>query len=836
MITSSPRSYPVRAAAAACAVVLAALALGGCSKKTSSNFLPNLPPSVRLTHAPVSSTSREVYAYRMDWVGYDPDGRVDHFLYAIDPKDEDIPDTAWVSTAKNEEVIYFKAPFPDEPVPNGNAYASEFHVFAIRAVDNQGLQSTTVARAFYSYTAAPIVTIQTPSPNQDGQIVTPSVRITWGGTDPDGLTGKPTKYKFRLFSTHNPDFPAIPDFIKYATSPATKDEFRRNYAPLFDHSDHCPTCTAWDSLPPDTTDVQYTDLVPKQQYLFVITGFDDAGAYDPIWRVDKNMLLLKVSYAGTLGPVITMFNEFFNYRYPTGGSPTDPSRYVNVEVPADKLITFNWFADPPPGAAMRRYRWVMDLLELDDESTRTGPNDWYHWSAWGLTNVSATVGPFDPAVKPDHLFFVEAEDNNGLLSIGIIHFTVVRPTFQSDLLVVRDLRALAKDQFTRNGGTLLLNPPTGAWPSRAELDTFMFAHGGFPWRGYPTGAISSPGVFAGYHFDTLSTYQYITGVTPLSELGKYKHVLWWVDLSTAGLNRAPTDQVAGSSSLRFMSGPNHSSTIATYVKQGGTVWMSGGGVALATLYDWDKRGSDPSIYTAIDLELVPGRYMFDMPHWQSEIRISSALQMKANFNIVPFKSTSPSRGWRQTTNPDPDYPNYDVMKNPTATSPNGILTLDLRDPSWTSLYGDDQVPPLRSPNDWYTSVVPAEVLTQGDFIREAANPDGTGPQASTLDTLYVALGGPAGANRPVMTYYHGSENPAVGKPRSYNVFSGFPIWNFRRVQQIALVDFVLQDLWRLTRDPVSRDPMAARARAVSPVRVVPTRTSGPGRISRTTRE
>jgi hypothetical protein len=226
--------------------------------------------------------------------------------------------------------------------------------------------------------------------------------------------------------------------------------------------------------------------------------------------------------------------------------------------------------------------------------------------------------------------------------------------------------------------------------------------------------------------------------------------------------------------------------------------------------------------------------MFDIPHWQSEITISSALLMKANFNIVPFKSTSPSRGWGGGGgNPTVGRePNYNIMKQPLANAPNGILTLDLRDPG----YPDDPVPPLRAPNDWYVTVIPAEVLTQGDFIRETVNSNGTGALFSTLDTLYVAMGGPAGQNRPSMTYYHGREGPATADTLAHNVFSGFPIWDFRRVQQIALVDFVLQELWGLTRDPVSRDPMLARARAASPVRVVPTRPTGPGRISRTTRE
>jgi hypothetical protein len=152
------------------------------------------------------------------------------------------------------------------------------------------------------------------------------------------------------------------------------------------------------------------------------------------------------------------------------------------------------------------------------------------------------------------------------------------------------------------------------------------------------------------------------------------------------------------------------------------------------------------------------------------------------------------------------------------------------------IQGEEAVPPLRSPVDWFVSNISAEVITRGDFITETQNPDGTGATYSSLDTLYVALGSPAGPNRPSMTYYHGRDVTASGKTRSYNVFSGFPIWDFRRVEQVALVDFVLQELWGLTRDPISRDPMLTRVRAATPVRVVPTRPTGAGRLSRSTRE
>lgn len=784
--------------------LLALLALSSCSEQLKSEFVPNLAPTVRLTHAPVDANSKEKYAYRMNWVGYDPDGRVDHYLYAVDPKDLDTPDSLWVRTTNSEEIIYFSASIPDEPVNVGNPVASEFHVFGIRAVDNQGQQSPTVYRAFFAYTAAPIIQVLTPRPSASSSpIVTPSVRIQWGGIDLDGVTGKPTQYRFQLFGQRNPDFPAIPDFIKFATAPATRDSFRRLYAPAFGPSEKCPTCSAWDSSPPDIVEKQYTNLIPKQQYLFVVSGFDDAGAYDPVWRTDKNMLTLVVSYAGTLGPTITMFNEFFNYTYPTGGYANDPSRYFEVEIPADQPVTFNWFAEPPPGASMRRYRWVMDLLDLDDNTPRTNElTDWYHWSAYSLNTLSATVGPFIINGE-SHLFYIEAEDNNGLRSLGIIKFTVIRPTFASDLLFVNDTR-FELDQVSHG----VLFSPVGPWPSKAELDTFFYARGNFPWKGYPSGTLSTPGVFAGYHFDTLSTKGILTGIVPLSVLGKYKFVIWMTDATAATLTGPPTDVYQGICSLRYMTGPGQPSTISTYCKQGGSVWLLGGGGAGATLSSWNRRGTDLSVFTDADFELVPGRYMYDFPHWRSEVSISVSQQGGLNYQIAQFHSQTPSRGWTGA-------PDYTKLVAPQPTSPLGARVLEYRD----GTYPDDAIPPLRDGSTWYNSFFASELITRGNFIREDLNGSAPGGEQSTLDTLFLAFGGPGLDYRPMMTYYHGLESPAQSNPlpgpggalHSLNIFSGFPFWYFRRVQEIMIADFVLQDIWGLVRDPIDRGTTTAQA-------------------------
>ena len=797
----------------------------GCDKQTGT-FTPNLAPTVRLTHAPLSSQSREKYSYRMNWVGYDPDGRVDQFLYAIDPRDSDSPDAAWIATTRSEEVIDFDAGEPEEPVnhnANSPAIGSAPHVFAIVAVDNKGLHSPSVTRAFFSTTVAPFVVIESPRPSATKTaMITPSVLIRFNGSDPDGPTGKPDRYVYRLFGPKNPDFPEIDDFVNFAIHPDTRDSVRKLYAPEFGPSDHCPSCTEWQTTSADSAEAHYTNLTVGQTYLFIVTAFDRAGAYDPILSRAKNMLLLNVNFAGagTLGPRITIFNEFFNFSYQTGGYLNDPTRYFRIEVGADTPVRFNWFATTDEGASMRRYRWVLDLQDLNDETPRENQNDWNHWSSWGSSNTSTVIGPFSPPPGrvETHLFYVEAEDTNELVSLGIVQFTVVRARFDKELLIVQDCR-LVGDQIV--GG--FWQKPTGSWPNKAELDSFFYARGGYPWKGayeYPSNGgpyRSAPGIFNGYDFDTLSIRGISSGIVPLATLGRYKYVLWYVDNASA---------TNGAVSLRFMSGepgrgaPN---TLATYVKQGGSAWVFGGGAAAATLLAWNATGTSTSEFNDRNGELIVGRFMYDYPHWRSQVTTNVPAQsLVLNWNHPRFHSTTPSRGWADA----PDY--AELMP--------GAQYLTARQRGLP----DDDPPPLRVPDPfWYAYQFSSELITSPNFIIEDINGEERGGVISTLDTIYVTLEG-SQVDRPIMTLYHGidfqkidfdgsvpdSSNPGPPTARepARFVFSGFPLWFFSRPQQIALVDFVLQDIWGLTREPVSRDPARYRLRAANaadPQRLAP---------------
>lgn len=763
------------------AVALVALSSFGCSKSTISKLVPNQRPVVRLTNAPVNQNEDpSFYAYRLNWIGFDSDGRVAYYTYAIDPPSPAEvaagQDTVWTRTVKNEEIVFFRA---TDPIVRGSSVrdtAQAFHIFVLKAWDDAGAASEPISRAFFSYTVAPFLQITSPLPSR--LLVahaTPAVRINWTGTDPDGqFTQKPVKYKYKLITATDP--------VPIDVAIGDPDSLRRYYAPTF---------AGWDSTSAETTFVQFTNLTPDATYLFVVVAFDEAGAYSPIFTLDSNMLLFDVGFAATLGPRFFLFNEFFNYRYPSGGYILQPQ--VFIEVPAGRPITYVWFAEAPSGSIIRYYRWVVDLADLTDETPRTDERtDIYHWSAKSPLTNFATLPPFPGGAS--HELKIETEDNNGLKSLAVLQFTPVQPTLARSLLVVDDTR-LEVDKIGPNGCP---NAYGAAWPSRTELDTFFFARGNVPWRCKPVGTVSPPGVLAGYDFDTLGTrqgFEVVTNGAKLSKLGQYQHVVWLVDgLSAfAGTNGEggthPTNPITA---LRYMSGPGQASTVATYTSFGGKLWAAGGGCGYASMIPWNATGSraNDNLYGTVFSnsagELVPGRFMYDVAHWQFEMVCARGFQ-----NIS--RSDRAVGGWAGA----PDYSHLPIAFNPKSPA-------------------TDPLPPGRTSNNFYTSVFPIEYISDLTSITEDVNPDPEiVEEQSVMDTLFkvtgsnikiVGIPGQPGT-AACMTYYHGTQ----GGPM---IFTGFEFWNYRRSQCVQLVDFVLQDIWGLTRNTaISRTPSFAAASA-----------------------
>lgn len=771
-------SPATRATASVLAGVLL-LALIGCGHRLERVLLPNTQALVRLSHERLAPPSQNTYAYRVSWSDLGAGSRIDHYVYAVDPISIDVVDGTWVRTKDTGRILTF-------PRDAGGA-GRDAHVFVVRAVSADGAMSDPAWFAFAQDGDPPTVMITSPRPDPiPPVIILPDVTIQWRGEP------APVKYKYQLFESRNPDFPAIPDFV--ASAQTFPDSVRRLYAPSF---------AGWDSVPGETTSVHYANLTPGTTYLFAIVSFDEEGNYDSFLSLNWNLLTLRVGTPTTGGPILTMFNEYFNYTYLTGGWSTDPSRRVSVEVPADRPVTIHWHAQPMPGADIAWYRWALAPTDLVGRVPwADDPERWHHWSARSLVNTSATVGPFHPPPGGalTRWLYIEAEDTRGFRSLGIVEMTSRRPAFNQDLLIVDDTRL--KVDYSSPGGPDV-DPPSGPWPTAAELDTFLFAKGGFPWRSYPAGTVSPQGIFNGYSFDTIGTRGIsLDGLVPLSLLSRYRHVIWYVDETGATYTGQPTDRTTPITALRFMSSPGMENTLATYVAQGGQVWLCGGGAAFATLRPWNKVGTSPLNYTARDGELGPGRMMYDFVHWQEGIEMLSSLRAR-KFGSFPWPPggsedthPTPNRGWPLNPKPPtpPAPPDYSLL-------PATLLT---KTPA------SDPPPGWRPPFDSFGRY-PAEYIFLPTFIREDYDdhPDVVA-EYSTLDTVYMTFGPPARLNTPCMTYYHGRESAPI-------VFSGFNFWVWQRSQCIQLVDWVLQSVWGLTRDPsASRAPtVPMRAEAVS---------------------
>ncbi len=748
----------------------ALMAAGCASKSVLPVIIPNQRPTVEFTSAPIGADPNTpyFYAYRVFWSGNDPDGRVDHFEYAIDPHGGD---TTWVKTKRSEELIFFSATQPDSargPVRT----ASQFHILVLKAVDNAGAESPRKTRAFYSYTVAPTVEILNPRPSGllRAQVV-PSVTIHWQGHDPDGQhTERPVYYRFHLFSLDDPASTFVlsdPDSLR-----------RREAATGF---------ADWDSTGPDSMLATYTNLTPGSQHVFVVVAFDEAGAYSPVFSLDENMLQMSVGLAGVLGPLIHIFNEIVDFTYDSGGYTADQLRWIRIEAAAGQDLRFNWDATPSSGANIASYRWAVDLVDLTDSKPRVDEDrDYRRWSRPSPLTTSCTLSGL--SLGP-HFLYVEARDNNGIASLGVVQFTFVTLTLERELLIVDDTR-LEPDKPLASG---CMDQYKSVWPSATELDTFLYARGHVPWRctHEPAAGLSTdPGVFAGYPFDTLGTrlgLEVPTNGVKLSQLARYRNVVWLVD--RAGSSYSDISGPFPITALRYMSSPGRSSTLGGYVRAGGRVWLCGGGAASAATDPFNRtRNDSPAgrVYSSFEGELGIGRIMFDGAHWRSAFTVSSAgvvFRRSPRAEQIAGRPWTHLDPWTGTELHSPDYRRLpDEMR--------------WRDPAV------DPMPPTRNSRQttlYYRSGFATEYLFESNFVEEDVDPD---PQVehlqSVLDTLmdansFVLRRSPA----PVMTWYHGHEANRF-------LFSGFAPWDFHRDDCIALTDFVLQDLWGFVRKPIDR--------------------------------
>jgi hypothetical protein len=202
--------------------------------------------------------------------------------------------------------------------------------------------------------------------------------------------------------------------------------------------------------------------------------------------------------------------------------------------------------------------------------------------------------------------------------------------------------------------------------------------------------------------------------------------------------------------------------------------------------------------------------VFDQGHWRSDIWLTSSN------SAFPHKSVRAVGGY-----PERIDPRYGLVQSPDySLLPSRLNGKDFTDP----------IPPWRQRSSFFNAVnyFNLEFMTPGNpgLLQNAIienvnpNPDST-TLVSMLDTLLItplsfsgipvenedlSLLGRNYSCYPVMTYYHGFDCAPM-------VLSGHDLWSFRRKDLIQLIDFVLQQCWGLTKEPIVAPAAAHRAPA-----------------------
>ncbi|KPJ60365.1 MAG: hypothetical protein AMJ46_07290, partial [Latescibacteria bacterium DG_63] len=293
--------------------------LSGCSKKREGERVPNERPHVKVSGGPpqggVASYTMPIY-----WFGWDKDGVVDHFVYAIDDT------TEWTETTFFRGSFLFTA----DSLREGEEFG-RWHTFWIKAIDDLGAESVPDFLTFDARTVAPKSTILSPTCDPEGPIncqgprgVGLSVKIVWEGEDPDSRTpGKiPSGYMWRLFN--------ITKFCQCSFGIEDPD--------LLDLPDYVPDSTSFWSEPTSDTEIQFSNLQPGAFWLFGIRAIDEAGAIEPDLRLWHNVTYFR-TMPGWGSPVLRVYEGASQHTYPNDG------QVWKKQAPVGKQICFRWEGD-----------------------------------------------------------------------------------------------------------------------------------------------------------------------------------------------------------------------------------------------------------------------------------------------------------------------------------------------------------------------------------------------------------------------------------------------------------------------------------------------------------
>ena len=463
----------------------ALLCFSGCSKKEKGTAVSNFKPHVKVSGGPpqggVSNYTVPIY-----WFGWDEDGVVDHFLYALDDT------TSWIETRFFQGSFLFSA----DSVRAGEEFG-KWHTFWIKAIDNDGAVSYPDYLTFDARTIAPKTTIISPSCDPTGQVLCQgprpvglSVKVVWKGDDPDSRDPRklPVAYRWRLFNLTKAGLPQ-----------GCNDE--NTCADILDSPPYTPDSSSFWSEPTTQTEIRFTNLQAGSFWLFGVRAIDEAGATEPDLHMWGNVTYFKTMPGYGL-PNLTICEGSSCHEYPSEGPVWER------EAPVNKQLVFTWSGDASLyGGTITGYQYGTDIEDLNDPS---------QWSGWSNEVKSASVVFHEPGV---HYFYVKVRDYADAETIGIVQLDLIKFLFDRDLLYVDDYFDIIPGDLDHD--TYVSNALAGF---RAFTDTmYVFNY-------YRSGPGGSPR-------EALSGYE----EPSLAELTRYKVIIWDCNGPTngfdVGLNR-----------------------------------------------------------------------------------------------------------------------------------------------------------------------------------------------------------------------------------------------------------------------------------------------------------
>lgn len=561
-------------------LLIALLALlAGCSSGPNDRPVRNRPPFAKITGGPLNG-SRNSYTALVYWAGWDDDGVVRHFEYALDPpaafapEEIDSPETApgvavrrilgpapdtdtlrvtkqtdgmvqtfdWVETRAFSRSFAFTTPLADSTTAGGgwkpdNTF-SGIHTIYVRSQDDDGAHSATDRIAYTAETIVPTSHVAQPDIKQDISNLGPILTVTWDGLDPDSpdANKKPTGYLYKLLrlDTLDPPIPLI--------SATTSHLYTRGNP-------------VWAYQAADTLKRTF-NLGTPGQYLFGVRAVDTAGAVEPFLELGRNVFKFQAFASGGRPDLTVSEATLGTFAFRGEG------KVVEGEVPAKKVLRFRWSASAETyGGTIDGFSYGVDIPDLDADGEGSG------WTNWGLSYASVPIS-FPRA--GNHVFYLRARDLAGGLTLATIFLHIIEFDLDRELLLVDD----AYDNI---------------YPRDSQSDAFWRAR----LQAYPRFSSGSLYEYSSFGDNDRATSN--PQPPSLKDLGRYKTVLW--NVQGAGFG--------GVTALLKITGIKP--ILGAYLGAGGKLWLTGTMTIGATVAAANLQNAD-LIYPK---SMVPGMFSYD---------------------------------------------------------------------------------------------------------------------------------------------------------------------------------------------------------------------------------